>query len=244
MVVCCLCGVAIQPNDAMMCLPCLRLEVAQETQGSLDSIEREIVQCPKCLEWKRDNVSQNYFAAEWESVQLLTHLTKRLRRLKNLQVVDAKFVWTEPHSKRIKVHIIYEQEVLDRTKVQQSVELEFRIRDNLCRSCSKNSNKDGWSSMVQIRQHADTVGVLLRLEHDIQEVGLHLPASQIGSTGSGLDMTFNEDKHANDLVRFVRGRVPCIYQQTRKVSEVLGGERGAFWFSISTVDSISGTFGC
>ena len=134
MVKCCLCGLDIDPNDAMMCINCLSLEVALETAGSFDTIEREVVQCPKCFKWKRDNVSSNYFSAEWESVELLTHLTKRVRRLKQLQVVDAKFVWTEPHSKRIRVKVVYEQEVLDtRARVQQSIVLEFRVRDGLCK---------------------------------------------------------------------------------------------------------------
>ncbi len=150
MVVCCLCGVGIEPNDAMMCLPCLRLEVAHETRGSLDSVEREVVQCPKCMQWKRDSVSAVYFPAEWESLELLTHLARRVRRLKELSVVDARFVWTEPHSKRIRVHVVYEHIVLDRTKVQQTVELEFRIRDKLCRNCGKLSAKAGWESTVQV----------------------------------------------------------------------------------------------
>ena len=50
----------------------------------------------------------------------------------------------------------------------------------------------------------------MRLEKDIQAVQMHLNAAQIGSTGSGLDMTFNEDKHANELVRFIRSHVPCV----------------------------------
>jgi nonsense-mediated mRNA decay protein 3 len=210
MVACCLCGVDIEPNDAMMCLPCLRMEVARETQGSLDAIEREVVRCPKCYQWKRDTLSMHYFAAELESVELLTHLVKRMRRLKDLNVKDASFVWTEPHSKRIRVRVDYEQDVLGQgAKISQTVVLEFTIRDHLCKNCGKLGTKDGWSSIVQIRQHALSVGVLLRLEKDVRESGLHLHAAQIGTTGSGLDMTFNEDKHAHDLVRFVRGRVPC-----------------------------------
>lgn len=157
MVACCLCGVAIEPNDSMMCLPCLRLEVARKTSGTLDAVEREVVRCPKCFQWKRDNVSSNYFSAEWESVELLTHLAKRVRRLKHLDVVDAKFVWTEPHSKRIKVQVLFEQQVLDRAKVAQRVLLEFRTRDVLCRTCSRQGDKDGWSSIVQIRQHSSSV---------------------------------------------------------------------------------------
>ena len=64
----------------------------------------------------------------------------------------------------------------------------------LCKGCYRLSNKDGWASKVQIRQASDSVAVLLRLEKDLAEAQLHMKASQIGTSGSGLDMTFDEDK--------------------------------------------------
>jgi len=241
MVVCCLCGVIIEPNDVMMCDTCLRVETAYDTQQSIDAIEKEVVQCPKCMQWKRDSVSEHYFAAEWESVELLTHLTKRVRRLKELDIVDAKFVWTEPHSKRIKVQLISSHDVLGRTKLTQSVELEFRIRDKLCKGCTKLSAKDGWSSIVQVRQHTDSVDVLLRLEKDIQKAGMHMNATQIGSSGSGLDLTFNEDKYAHEFVRFVRGRVPCEYHHSRKVvsTDIKSGNHNIKYTHLITVAPIN-----
>ncbi len=61
------------------------------------------------------------------------------------------------------------------------------------------------------------MGVLLRLEKDLREAGAHRNAAQITSTAAGLDLTFNEDKHAQEFVRFVRGHVPCTYAQSCKV---------------------------
>lgn len=217
MVLCCLCGVEIEPNDAMMCLNCLGLEVATEMKGQVDSIEKEVLQCPKCLKWKRDSISDTYFYAQWESIELLTHLTKRVRKLKQLTIVEAKFLWTEPHSKRIHICIVYEKDVLDRTKIRQPLKLEFHIRNKVCKSCSKIKDKSSWSSMVQIRQQANTTNLLLRLEKDLRDANAHLNATQIGSSATGLDVTFDEDKYAHEFVRFVRSHVPSSYQQTRKV---------------------------
>jgi NMD protein affecting ribosome stability and mRNA decay len=47
--------------------------------------------------------------SEWvpcalESRELLSLCLKKLKGLNRVKLVDAGFVWTEPHSKRIKVH--------------------------------------------------------------------------------------------------------------------------------------------
>lgn len=50
--------------------------------------------------------------AEWvvaaiESRELLALCLKRLKGLNRVKLIDAGFAWTEPHSKRIKVSLLY-----------------------------------------------------------------------------------------------------------------------------------------
>ena len=46
-----------------------------------------------------------------ESQELMRICLKRLRGLNKVHLIDAGFVWTEPHSKRIKVKLTIQQEV-------------------------------------------------------------------------------------------------------------------------------------
>lgn len=46
-----------------------------------------------------------------ESQELMRICLKRLRGLSRVHLVDAGFVWTEPHSKRIKVKLTVQKEV-------------------------------------------------------------------------------------------------------------------------------------
>lgn len=47
-----------------------------------------------------------WIACSLESRELLSFCLKRLKGLNEVKLVDASFVWTEPHSKRIKVKIL------------------------------------------------------------------------------------------------------------------------------------------
>ncbi len=43
--------------------------------------------------------------AEAESKELLTFCIKKIKGLSKVKLVDAGFIWTEPHSKRLKVKL-------------------------------------------------------------------------------------------------------------------------------------------
>ncbi len=46
-----------------------------------------------------------------ESTELLSVCLKRLKGLAKVHLVDAGFIWTEPHSKRVKVKLTIQKEV-------------------------------------------------------------------------------------------------------------------------------------
>ena len=52
-----------------------------------------------------------WIACVLESRELLGLCLKRLKGLNKVHLVDAGFVWTEPHSKRLKVKLTIQKEV-------------------------------------------------------------------------------------------------------------------------------------
>lgn len=99
---CCLCGVSIPPNPANMCVTCLRTQV-DITEG----ITKEAIlhQCRGCERYLRPP----WVGCELESKELLAICLKKINGMSKVKLVDAGFIWTEPHSRRIKVIIPFFQ---------------------------------------------------------------------------------------------------------------------------------------
>lgn len=53
-----------------------------------------------------------WVSAALESHELLAICLNRLKGLNKVHLVDAGFIWTEPHSKRIKVKLTVQKEVI------------------------------------------------------------------------------------------------------------------------------------
>lgn len=54
-------------------------------------------------------------AAELESSELLSLCLKKITGLKQVKLLDAAFIWTEPHSRRIKIRLTVQKEVQTNT---------------------------------------------------------------------------------------------------------------------------------
>ena len=95
---CCMCGVMTQPNAANTCIGCLKSQI-DITEG----IPRTDVlyHCRECNRYLRPP----WVACELESADLLSLCLKNIKGLKRVKLLDAAFVWTEPHSRRIKVKV-------------------------------------------------------------------------------------------------------------------------------------------
>lgn len=52
-----------------------------------------------------------WLVCELESRELLTFCIKKIKGLSKVKLVDAGFVWTEPHSRRLKVKLTIQKEV-------------------------------------------------------------------------------------------------------------------------------------
>lgn len=114
---CCECGTPITPNPSNMCVACLRSQV-DITEGIPK--QATLYFCRGCERYLQG-------ASEWiyctlESRELLSLCLKKLKGLNRVKLVDAAFVWTEPHSKRIKVNMAFEKQ-----------HLKFSIYGEFCR---------------------------------------------------------------------------------------------------------------
>ncbi|VFQ66065.1 unnamed protein product [Cuscuta campestris] len=104
---CCKCGVPIQPNDFNMCARCLRSEV-DITEGLQKHVT--LTYCPDCESYLQP--PGFWIKAQPESQDLLAFYVERLKDFNEARLVDAEFIWTEPHSKRIRVKLKLQKEVL------------------------------------------------------------------------------------------------------------------------------------
>ena len=105
-ILCADCGTPIAPNSANRCVNCLRNSV-----DITESIPKQsaISFCRNCSRWL--SPPQAWLIAELESRELLAICLRKLKGLKEVRLVDAGFVWTEPHSKRLRVKLTVQKEV-------------------------------------------------------------------------------------------------------------------------------------
>ncbi|KAF0750577.1 hypothetical protein AaE_006662, partial [Aphanomyces astaci] len=95
-----------------MCAPCLSTEV-----DITDGISKEcsLVQCNGCLRFQRSTGAKGtsgiYAECPLESLDLMALCLKKIHGLnKDVKLIDASFIWTEPHSKRIKLKLTIRKE--------------------------------------------------------------------------------------------------------------------------------------
>jgi hypothetical protein len=79
--------------------------------------------------------------------------------LQKVKLVDAGFIWTEPHSKRLKVKLTIQSEVFNGTILQQGFVVEFIVENHMCLECNRvNANPNTWTACVQVQRRGLLVG--------------------------------------------------------------------------------------
>ena len=99
-ILCCVCGIPIAPNPANTCASCLA-STSDITRGI--STEATLHQCRGCQRWHKD--AGKWLACELESRELMALCLGKVSGLRTskhsgqrVRLVDASWVWTEPHS--------------------------------------------------------------------------------------------------------------------------------------------------
>ncbi|CAA96689.2 60S ribosomal export protein NMD3 [Caenorhabditis elegans] len=213
LIACCECGVAIEPNPANMCSGCLRSRV-DITEG----ITRQctIYMCKFCDRYFVPPSA--WMRAELESKELLSICLKKLKpMLTKVRLTDACFVWTEAHSKRIKVKITIQKEVFTNTILQQAVVVEFTVHSQLCDDCRRAEAKDFWRACVQVRQRAEFKKTLFYLEQLLLKHSAHKECTGVKPVPTGIDFYFAKQQEARKFVDFLMTVLPCKYHYAQEL---------------------------
>ncbi|XP_052117025.1 uncharacterized protein LOC107486302 [Arachis duranensis] len=213
-VLCCKCGIRMQLNAANMCVNCLSSE-HNITEGLRKHFE--LKHCPECDRYLQP--PRNWIKIQLESKELLAFCLKKLQKDLNsnkVRMVHAEFIWTEPHSKRIKVKLKVQKEIINGVILEQSYVVEYVQREQMCESCSRvQGNPDQWVAAVQLRQHVSHRRTFFYLEQVILKHDAAGRAKKIKEVDNGIDFFFSSWSHGAKFVEFLG-----------KVSPVRLGSRG------------------
>lgn len=212
MIPCCICGTMIASNNANMCVDCLRTQV--------DITEGIPKQLP--LQWCRGCGRYHQPPSAWidaplESPRLLTLCLKKLRGLNKVKLVDAGFIWTEPHSRRIKVKLTIQREVFTSTILQQSFVVEYVVTGLQCGDCQKLQAQNTWTAVAQVRQKVNHKRTFFLVEQLILKHNAHTNTINIKEFPDGLDFYFHNRSHAVKFVEFLQSIVPIRYITAQKL---------------------------
>ncbi|CAK4077763.1 unnamed protein product [Aphanomyces euteiches] len=209
-ILCCICAVPIKANAANMCVSCLKGQV-DVTEG----IPKEIImhQCRGCLKWSRPQ----WVSAELESRELLAICLKKITGLNKVKLVDAGWIWTEPHSKRLKLKLTVQKEVMNGAILQQSFIVTFIVRNQQCDECQASFTNHSWKAVVQVRQKVEHKRTFFYLEQLILKHRVHEKTTNIESQPDGVDFFFVERNHALRFVDFLQETVPISLKTAKKL---------------------------
>jgi len=211
-ILCCQCGVAIAPNPSNMCVACLRTQV-----DITKDIPKQVVIyfCRFCERYL--NPPANWVVAGLESRELMALCLKRLKNLQKVKLIDANFVWTEPHSKRIKVKMTVQGEAVAGTILQQTFIVEYVVNHQMCDDCRRVEAKDLWNALVQVRQKTNQRKTLFYLEQLLIKYDATRQCTGIKPVHEGLDFYFGFEPYARKLVEFLQSVIPMRYSHAKKL---------------------------
>ncbi|KAE8211769.1 hypothetical protein CF327_g4503 [Tilletia walkeri] len=202
-ILCADCGTPIQPNSANLCLSCLR-----NTVDITEDIPKQATVnfCRNCDRFLNPPIT--WVPARLESRELLAICLKKLKGLSKVRLINASFVWTEPHSKRLRVKLTVQKEVLTATILQQTFEIEYVVHYGQCPDCTRLAAKNTWRALVQVRQKVPHKRTFLYLEQLILKHNAHRDTISITERRDGLDFFFSTRNHAIKMTEFLASVAP------------------------------------
>lgn len=196
-----------------MCVNCIRTQV-DITSGITKQVA--LTWCKLCGRWLQP--PKHWFPAELESKELLTHCVRRVRGLGKSRLVDAAFIWTEPHSMRLKVKMTVQAEVMRGALLQQSFVVDYVIERNACPHCVRtNTNPDSWVACVQVRQHVEHKRTFFFLEQLILRHQADEHCVNVKEVHNGIDFYFANRAHASRFVDFLGSVVPTRHRSDKQL---------------------------
>lgn len=203
LILCCQCGTAIEPNAANMCVNCIRNEV-DVTEGIPKHVTLQF--CRGCERYLQP--PNQWITAQLESRELLALCLKKLRGLNKVRLIDANFIWTEPHSRRIRAKLTVQKEAFASAIIQQIFEVEYTVVNQQCDDCAKVAAQNTWKAVVQVRQKVNHKRTFLYLEQLILKHSAAKDTVNIKEVKDGLDFFYSTRNHAIRMTEFLNAVVP------------------------------------
>ncbi|EAY01212.1 NMD3 family protein [Trichomonas vaginalis G3] len=208
---CCICGIMIEPNPNNMCVECFRRRLNQK-EGVPEQLE--INYCRDCGRYQESLT--HWVNAELESKELLQICIKKFSP--NLKIRDAKFLWTEPHSKRLRVQVTVDREDFSGTILRQSTIVTYIVKTVQCKTCQElATHRDHWKAIVQLRQHSDSKRSMFWIEQMIINNEAAKETSAIERRPDGLDFQFNDNSDAKKFISFIKSIIPVSVKNSDTV---------------------------
>jgi nonsense-mediated mRNA decay protein 3 len=143
---------------------------------------------------------------------------KRVSGLSKVKILDAFWIWTEPHSKRLKVAIEIEKMVLDdRVTLRQKLEVEYVIHNRQCLECIREASEHSWGSQVQLRQRTSDSRALIALESSLTKAGMHHLMLSVDVVKHGMNLFFKNKNQAEKVINFLSTLVPVRVKSSKKL---------------------------
>ncbi|KAF2139280.1 uncharacterized protein K452DRAFT_254544 [Aplosporella prunicola CBS 121167] len=213
-ILCCNCGAPIDGTSAAgaLCYDCIKLTV--DISGGIQR-EATLHVCRDCDRWM--SPPNQWLVAAPESRELLALCLRKLRGLNKVRIIDASFIWTEPHSRRVKVKITIQQEAFQGTILQQTFEVEYVVANQQCPDCAKSYTHNTWRACVQVRQKVPHKRTFLYLEQLILKHSAHRDTINIKETHEGIDFFFAARNSAEKFVDFLKSVVPVNSKKSQEL---------------------------
>jgi len=154
---------------------------------------------------------------EAESRELMAVCLRKVAGLNRLRLIDAGWIWTEPHSKRLKLKLTVQKEVMNGAVLQEAVVVEFVVRNQQCPDCCASYTIGAWEAIVQVRQRVDHKRTFLHLEQLILKHNAHAQALQIQGFKDGMDFYFAKRNQAARFTEFLETVCPVKVKQSKKL---------------------------
>jgi len=185
-----------------------------------EGIQREATLhiCRDCERWLQPPA--HWISAAPESRELLALCLRKLRGLSKVRIIDASFIWTEPHSRRVKVKLTIQQEAFQGTILQQTFEVEYVVAYHQCPDCAKSFTANTWRAVVQVRQKVPHKRTFLYLEQLILKHSAHKDTINIKEVKDGLDFYYSQRNHAEKFVDFLTSVAPVKSKKSQELISV------------------------
>ena len=211
-IVCCICGITMDANSEGICEACAKKNIDITTGITKTGV---VTFCRTCERYKRPP----WMKIEKESQDMMNLCLSKIKGLNKVQLIDSSFVWTEPHSKEIKIKITIQKEI-NKSLISTSFIVEFKEDWTQCEDCKKTFTPHIWRAAVQLRQKVNHKRTFLFLEQVILKHKAQAKALSIKEHPEGVDFYFANRAQANSFCAFIHEYLPCQTKTSRQLISV------------------------